>query len=193
MTTRVRLVSTRRALLVAGLIAALASGLAAVGGFAQTNSGDAAFGRIAAGAAIAPGPASTPDAGIGPDVVVFSFDNGVFSWGASGGYVAYSIGTTSCNRGDTPLNWCASSSSCAAGTGPEDHPVIGQNLYRLKDQPGRGVVFEQIGMSWLKHGFTSLNQNTTGCRESSSTGSCQSPPFGGRQLGIVAPIPTARA
>jgi len=53
------------------------------------------------------------------------------------------------------------------------HPVIAQNLYRLKDDR-----LEQIGMSWLKHGFLSLNQFDSSC------GSCQNPPHGGDQLGI---------
>ena len=77
------------------------------------------------------------------------------------------------NRGDSPLNWCDQASGCAPGAGTEDHPVIAQNLYRLKD--GR---FEQIGMSWLKHGFTSTNSTTAGCT-SASGGSCVSPPAGG--------------
>ncbi len=55
---------------------------------------------------------------------------------------------------------------------------IAQNLYRLKN--GR---FDQIGLSWLKHGFTSTNSSTAGC--SGATGqSCTSPPAGGNQLGI---------
>ena len=91
------------------------------------------------------------EAAVGPDVVVFSL-SGVGNYGVSGGFAAYSVGTTSCNRGDTPLNWCDQGSGCAPGAGPEDHPTIAQNLYRFKS--GR---FEQIGMSWLKHGFASLN------------------------------------
>jgi hypothetical protein len=116
-------------------------------------------------------------AAVGPDVTVFSFTD-VGSQGSSGGFVSYSIGTRSCNRGDIPLNWCDQGSGCAPGAGPEDHPVIAQNLYRLKD--GR---FEQIGMSWLKHGFVSTNSNTAGCTGATG-GGCQGAPFGGNQLGI---------
>jgi hypothetical protein len=57
--------------------------------------------------------------------------------------------------------------------GDEDHPVIAQNLFRVKE--GR---FEQIGMSWLKHGFVSTNSFDSAC------GSCQQPPAGGNQLGV---------
>lgn len=56
-------------------------------------------------------------------------------------YDTFSVGTTSCNLGDEILTW--------EGSGGFVHPAIGQNCFRLKD--GR---FEQIGQSWLKHGFT---------------------------------------
>lgn len=85
---------------------------------------------------------------IGPDVIVGSLPN-TFTWGTIDGVSAYAIGTTSCNIGDVHLLWCDSATPglCEAN----EHPVIGQNLYRLKD--GR---FEQIGMSWLKHGYCAL-------------------------------------
>jgi hypothetical protein len=116
---------------------------------------------------------------IGPDVTVFSL-SGTMNYGASGGIRAYSLGTVSCNRGDTPLNWCdnGGDAGCGLGTTDEDHPVIAQNLYRLKD--GR---FEQIGLSWLKHGFVSTNSTTGGCTGSAGQ-SCQQPPLGGNQLGV---------
>ncbi len=110
----------------------------------------------------------------GPDVTVFNLP-GAFNWGSSGGVRGYSIGTTSCNVGDAPLNWCDNGGGCGSGTTDEDHPAIAQNLYRLKD--GR---FEQIGMSWLKHGFVSLNTSSAGCGD----GSCDPPPLGGNQLGV---------
>jgi hypothetical protein len=151
--TGLRRVLTRRALIAVCCIAGLAAFLGSGGDFAQ-----------AAGAS-------------GPDVTVFAFTD-VSSYGASGGFAGYALGTTSCNRGSVPLNWCDQGSGCAAGAGPEDHPVIAQNLYRLK-----GGRFEQIGMSWLKHGFTSLNQFSSGCAGSAGQ-SCQSPPSGGNQLGV---------
>jgi hypothetical protein len=116
---------------------------------------------------------------VGPDVVVFSFTD-LGNHGASGDFVGYSLGTRSCNRGDAPLNWCNDNgdAGCGAGTTDEDHPVIAQNLYRLKD--GR---FEQIGMSWLKHGFLSTNSSTGGCTGAQGQG-CTGPPLGSNQLGI---------
>ncbi len=112
----------------------------------------------------------------GPDVTVFSLPD-TSNFGLSNGIRGYSVGTTSCNIGDEPLEWCdnAGAAGCAPGTTPADHPVIAQNMYRLKE--GR---FNQIGASWLKHGFLSLNQSASGC----GTGSCQPPPFGGNQLGV---------
>jgi len=77
----------------------------------------------------------------GPDVIV-GLLNGIANWGGSNGVGAYSIGTDSCNVGDAELDWIANTSA---------HPVIAQNLYRLE-----GGRFEQIGLSWLKHGFAAL-------------------------------------
>lgn len=83
----------------------------------------------------------------GPDVIVGNLHN-LFRWDRIGDVTAYSVGTTSCNVGDTPLNWVANTNQ---------HPVIAQNMYRLKD--GR---FEQIGMSWMKHGFAAVTGNVCG-------------------------------
>lgn len=82
--------------------------------------------------------------GAGPDVIVGDLTDVAF-WGASGGESAFSVGTTSCNIGDQELKWISNTS---------EHPVIAQNLYRLRD--GR---FQQIGMSWVKHGFFALAED----------------------------------
>lgn len=110
----------------------------------------------------------------GPDVTVFNLSD-IGHYGATGGVRGYSVGTTSCNIGDKPLNWCNSATGCPPLATPADHPVISQNMYRLKN--GR---LDQIGASWLKHGFVSLNNTASGC----GNGTCVSPPFGGKQLGI---------
>ncbi|MDE0892482.1 MAG: hypothetical protein OSB14_09890, partial [Planctomycetota bacterium] len=81
---------------------------------------------------------------IGPDIVVGDLQQTAY-FGESGGMLAYSVGTVSCNWGDTGVDWVA---------GNNQHPVIGQNLYRLKD--GK---FDQLGMSWLKHGYLALAQD----------------------------------
>lgn len=73
-------------------------------------------------------------------------------FGTFNGVSGYAFGTTSCNPGTLPVNWT-----------PADHPVIGQNMFRLRDG-----LFEHIGQSWLKHGFCAVNE--TGC------GSCQITP-----------------
>ena len=82
----------------------------------------------------------------GPDVIVGGLPS-TNSYGTSGGtgIYAYSVATTSCNVGSSNLSWVASTNA---------HPVIAQDMWRLKD--GR---FTQIGNSWLKHGFTALQQN----------------------------------
>ncbi|HRW53678.1 MAG TPA: PQQ-dependent sugar dehydrogenase, partial [Phycisphaerae bacterium] len=65
-------------------------------------------------------------------------------------YDTYSVGTESCNIGDAILTWQGSSGTI--------HPVIAQNCFRLKD--GR---LEQIGQSWLKHGFAVAWTDGCGC------------------------------
>ncbi len=84
----------------------------------------------------------------GPDVIVGSVSGMFFaahSGPAQNGISAYGIGTTSCNVGDEILLW---------QSGNENHPVIAQNIYRLHN--GR---FTQVGVGWLKHGFTALSGN----------------------------------
>ncbi len=80
---------------------------------------------------------------------------------------AVSLGTTSCNIGNAKLMWDAFPSA--------NHPAIGGNMYKFKAVNGAGR-FEQIGMSWLKHGFTALAQ--------SECCTCQPPSEGGSRLGI---------
>jgi len=95
-----------------------------------------------------------PDEGgvaAGPDVIVGALPEiGKFSSVLVDGktIMAYSIGTTSCNIGNQQLLW---------NPNTPNHPVIPQNMYRVKN--GR---IDQIGMSWIKHGFCALQQNLCG-------------------------------
>ena len=81
----------------------------------------------------------------GPDVIVGAI-TGVGNYGTDGsGIYAYSLGTDACNIGNASIPWSTSSAN---------HPVIAQHVYRLKPVAGQPYSrFEQIGMSWLKHGF----------------------------------------
>ena len=124
--------------------------------------------------ALAAAPAGADGLTTGPDVTVINLPD-TTNWGVSGGIRAYSVGTTSCNIGNAPVAWC-DAGTCLGGTlQANDHPVIAQGMYRLKD--GR---FSQIGMSWLKHGWLSTNSNNTACAGIN----CQTPPGGGDQLGV---------
>ncbi len=114
----------------------------------------------------------------GPDVVVGvipDISNTSSQTISSVVYETMAVGTTSCNVGDTELQWIA---------GNNQHPVIGQNLYRLHN--GR---FEQLAQAWLKHGFTALQQNACSCGcISSGTGSrlgvgCSDPYSSGLNFG----------
>ncbi len=111
----------------------------------------------------------------GPDVTVIDIYD-IDSYGGANGFHGYAVGTTSCNIGDDELNWC-NTVGCDEGLTSKQHPVIAQNLYRLK--AGR---FEQIGMSWLKHGFFATNKgNAQTCRQGTA---CIPPAAGFQQLGI---------
>ncbi|MAB79003.1 MAG: hypothetical protein CMJ89_06565 [Planctomycetes bacterium] len=98
-----------------------------------------------------------------PDVYVYDIGvdggntNDIRYWGQSSGIAAYSIATQSCNAGSATLDWFDSG-------GDTRHPVISQNMFRLKD--GR---FEHIGQSWLKHGFCAVNEFEVDCGPCSST------------------------
>jgi hypothetical protein len=112
-------------------------------------------GRLGAGNSRTDGGVATS---VGPDVIVGALSD--FSkYGTVGGISAYAISTTSCNLGDEVLSWIDS------GASDNQHPVIAQNLFRLKN--GR---FEQIGQSWLKHGWCAVDG--TLCGTCNSDGSC---------------------
>lgn len=109
-------------------------------------------------------PPSAVAATVGPDVIVGDLqDANSYGTGNFGSISAFSLGTVSCNVGDEPISWYSNTNQ---------HPVIAQNLYRLK-----GGRFEQIGMSWLKHGFLAVTGNN--CLLG-----CTPPPGGGNQLGV---------
>ncbi len=133
------------------------------------------LGLAALGAAAAVGLSVHAGTSTGPDVTVIYLPDTI-NEGGDGTYRGYAVGTTSCNIGDQPVMWCNSGGGCGLGSGSEDHPVIAQNIYRLKN--GR---FEQIGMSWLKHGFLSTNSDDVNCNGLSN---CSNPPLGGDQLGL---------
>ena len=91
-----------------------------------------------------------------PDVIVGDI-TGPSNYTADATRDAFSLGTTSCNVGTTPLTWIASNNQ---------HPVIGQALYRLHE--GRYMM---VGQSWLKHGFTALQQTLCGACTANPNGS----------------------
>ena len=89
----------------------------------------------------------------GPDVIVGDLPDAQSNAPIGIGgvtYDAFAVGTTSCNKGNTPLLWF---------TGGTDnrHPAISQNLFRFSSATGR---FEQLGQGGLKHGFTALQGST---------------------------------
>jgi hypothetical protein len=94
-------------------------------------------------------PGSSPcNISSGPDVIVGEIV-GIQNAAPFGGLDSFTLGTTACNAGNAVINW----------VGPTNqHPVIGETFYKYKVVAGSGR-FEQIGMSWLKHGFASDTTN----------------------------------
>ncbi|MEE9295166.1 MAG: hypothetical protein V3W34_09445 [Phycisphaerae bacterium] len=100
--------------------------------------------------------------GIGPDVTMCQVF-GLQQFGRLGDVVGLASGGTSWNVGDEELDWLASPSPF--------HPFIVFNLYRLQTVDG-SERFEQVGQSWIKHGFCALDNTqcggpicqATGCR-----------------------------
>jgi hypothetical protein len=112
-----------------------------------------------------------PHPALGPDVITYAITD-VPRWGTNttidhgnpvGSITAYSVGTTSSNIGDYPVLWI-DSGTYAPDYDTTQHPVISQNMYRLKSY-GAYSRFEQLGQSWLKHGFVSTNSGA-GCQAS---------------------------
>ena len=128
---------------------------------------------------------------IGPDVIVGELhntdNNGSMTLSLTrlanvGGFSAYGVGTSSCNRGDANVSWIANNNL---------HPVIPQNMYRLKTVNG-STRFEQVGASWCKHAFTALTQNVCNLGCNGSGGSvlgvgCSDPYTASRNAGSGSP------
>jgi hypothetical protein len=80
--------------------------------------------------------------GEAPDVIIENIYD-THRWGVVDDITAFSLGTYACNIGTCWAVWFPNINQ---------HPVISGNMYRLMD--GK---LEQIGQSWLKHGFFALS------------------------------------
>ncbi len=89
---------------------------------------------------------------VGPDLT-FCQLYGLAQFGRLGDVVGLSVATTPWNVGDGPAPWFAAPN-------PE-HPFNAMNLYRLSTVGG-AKRFEQIGQSWVMHGFCALDDTQCG-------------------------------
>jgi hypothetical protein len=103
----------------------------------------------------------------GPDLITGDITH-LHEYGRDGDQISVAAGTIACNKGDTRVRWNAFPSV--------DHPVMTLNFYRLKDDR-----FEQLGYSWVKHGFGASQQNgcllgcTAGCPFQALCTGCSDP------------------
>ncbi len=88
----------------------------------------------------------SPQYGTGFLDVSLGLLSGLQQFGREGSTVGLTMATTSCNVGDVDVPWEAPMM--------EDHPMIAMALYRL-----RNGKFDQIGVSWMKHGFFALSNS----------------------------------
>jgi len=118
---------------------------------------------LAAGSsvALAQGPRMTttnPPRKIRPDVIVSGVGSTFTKYGTVGTITGYAVTTVSCNitttTGDDAI-WIDDTNP--ANPLRNQHPVISQQVYRMKN--GR---FEEIGMSWLKHGWCAADAPNCG-------------------------------
>jgi hypothetical protein len=90
-----------------------------------------------------------------PDVVVSTVGNEFTKYGTVGSITGYAVTTVSCNVGTHEAIWISDGNPLNPLRA--QHPVIGSSAYRLK-----GGRFEQIGISWLKHGFCAADAPNCG-------------------------------
>jgi hypothetical protein len=94
-------------------------------------------------------PAGSDPAGAlaaGPDIITGDLDQlQQVSGSTVGTQVALTCAPTSCNKGDTPIDFFQLPNV--------DHPVIMQSLYRVSGGASNTERFEQIGEGWAKHAF----------------------------------------
>jgi hypothetical protein len=114
---------------------------------------------VAVAAATLLGAASAGDCptATGPDIIAGEIA-GAVSYAAQGDLTALAFGTTACNVGDAEIGMVASTN---------DHDLMAQALYRLRFTGG-GTRFEQVGLSWVRHGFFALS-GTLCCSSCSAT------------------------
>jgi len=94
------------------------------------------------------GPPVPDERVIGPDMTWCQL-YGLGQFGRVADQVGLSFATTSWNVGDRDIQWFPIPN--------ENHPFIVMNLFRLKDDR-----LEQIGQSWIKHGFYALGNTQCG-------------------------------
>jgi len=93
-------------------------------------------------------PASYCNSSIGADILVGDLQE-IQKYGIVGDITAYSVATHVVNVGDEEMPWAAETNQ---------HPVIAQHMYRMTNER-----IEQIGISWVKHGFGSLAWDLFNC------------------------------